>query len=81
MDVDETSWIRIQPYSGRTLIETCSRQIPVQYLQNNADTSATKVFWNMLQDAVKEDEHEFFRAMGKLRREDANSHVIRLISE
>ncbi|ETL88054.1 hypothetical protein L917_12847 [Phytophthora nicotianae] len=59
MDTDETAWVSIRPLNDgskkTTLMEFCSRQVPVPYLTANAHDPAVKEFQKMMEDAVAED--------------------------
>ncbi|ETL34802.1 hypothetical protein L916_13012 [Phytophthora nicotianae] len=65
MDIDETAWVCIRPYSDDSHIgamtETCTRQVPVQYLTSRKKDPTVQAFWKMTQEVNEEDEREIVR--------------------
>ncbi|KAL4088005.1 hypothetical protein PRIC1_012435 [Phytophthora ramorum] len=79
MDIDETGWICMRPYSdgleSGTLMEICLRQDPVSYVTARPNDSALKEFKDMLHDAVEEDNHKLIRSLEKLSLEDTLANI------
>lgn len=77
MDSDETSWASIRPLNdastSKTLMEFCTRQVPVPYLTANSSDPAVKDFLVVMESAVKEDEEEVASKLGKLLVEDTTA--------
>ncbi|ETP11101.1 hypothetical protein F441_13370 [Phytophthora nicotianae CJ01A1] len=74
MDIDETAWVCIRPYCDDSHIgamtETCTRQVPVQYLTSRKKYPTVQAFWKMTQEVNEEDEREIVRFLAKLLRND-----------
>ncbi|KAG6945327.1 hypothetical protein JG688_00016605 [Phytophthora aleatoria] len=74
MDTNETAWVSIRPLNdgskSRTLMEFCSRQVPVPYLTASTTDPAVKDFQKMMEDAVAENAQTVADKLEKLLRAD-----------
>ncbi|ETN20414.1 hypothetical protein PPTG_03428 [Phytophthora nicotianae INRA-310] len=65
MDIDETAWVCIRPYSDDSHIgamtETCTRQVPVQYLTSRKKDPTVQAFWKMTHEVNEEEKKKIVR--------------------
>ncbi|OWY93362.1 hypothetical protein PHMEG_00037272, partial [Phytophthora megakarya] len=81
IDVDETGWISVRPYSDGSrsgaLVECCLRQFPASCLTVKGTESAVKDFHEMMQHESNQDVNEINRTLDKLLLEDSLSDIER----
>ncbi|ETL87985.1 hypothetical protein L917_12913, partial [Phytophthora nicotianae] len=69
MDMDETGMISIRPLNdgprSGTVLEFCTRLIPVSFLTTNSNDRAVKAFQQMMEDSISEDTRDITDQLGK----------------